>query len=129
VRDILVAADYRVVLQQFDFKNHNFMERMDSALASGAQVIAILSNDYLASEYCTAEWYHPLIGDPLNKLGRLIVLRVAECAPRGLLRGIAYCDLVGLRENPALLCGGSPASSSTRRTSALRPASRAASAT
>ncbi len=103
VRDILVAADYRVVLQQFDFKNHNFMERMDSALASGAKVIAILSNDYLASEYCTAEWYHPLIGDPLNKLGRLIVLRVAECAPRGLLRGIAYCDLVGLRENPALL--------------------------
>jgi tetratricopeptide (TPR) repeat protein len=103
VRDILFEAGYRVVLQQFDFKNHNFMERMDSALASGAKVIAILSNDYLASEYCTAEWYHPLIGDPLNKLGRLIVLRVAECAPRGLLRGIAYCDLVGLRENPALL--------------------------
>lgn len=80
VRDILVAAGYRVVLQQFDFKNHNFMERMDSALASGAKAIAILSEDYLASEYCSAEWYHPLVGDPLNKLGRLIVLRVAEAA-------------------------------------------------
>jgi hypothetical protein len=40
------------VLQQWDFANRNFMERMHAALASGARVIALLSNEYLASPHC-----------------------------------------------------------------------------
>ena len=93
----------RVELQDFDFKNRNFMERMDAALASGARIISILTPEYLASDYCAAEWMHVLGGDPLNTRGRLIVLRSAECEPAGLLRNIAYWDLVAVRDNDALL--------------------------
>ena len=59
------------------------MERMHAALESGARVIALLSNDYLASDHCAAEWLNAIARDPLNKQGRLIVLRVAECTPTG----------------------------------------------
>ena len=92
----------RVVLQQWDFANRNFMERMDAALASGGRVIAILTPQYLASDYCAAEWMHALDGDPLNRKGRLIVLRTAECDPKGLLRTIAYWDLVPVRDDGLL---------------------------
>ncbi len=97
---VLEQAGYRVVIQDRDFANKNFLDQMDAALGSGARVIALLTPDYLASDYCTAEWMHPLYGDPLNRLGRLIVLRVAECKPKGLLRGIASWNLYKLRNEP-----------------------------
>lgn len=103
VRDILVKAGKSVVLQDFDFKNRNFMQMMDASLASGARIIALLSQDYLNSDRCAAEWYHPLCDDPLNKRARLIVFRVSECAPQGLLKGIAYWDLTSLRQNHQML--------------------------
>jgi hypothetical protein len=64
VGQIIEAEGHRVVLQQWDFANRNFMERMDAALASGARVVAILTPQYLASDYCAAEWRHALEGDP-----------------------------------------------------------------
>ena len=76
---ILEDAGHTVVLQQWDFANRNFMERMHAALESGARVIALLSNEYLASDHCAAEWQNAIAHDPLNKQGRLIVVRVAEC--------------------------------------------------
>ena len=103
VGQIIEAEGHRVVLQQWDFANRNFMERMDAALASGARVVAILTPQYLASDYCAAEWMHALHGDPLNRKGRLIVLRAAECEPKGLLRTIAYWDLVPVRDHDDLL--------------------------
>ncbi len=103
IGQILEKAGHRVTLQQWDFANRNFMERMDAALASGARVIAILTPEYLATDYCAVEWMHALHGDPLNKMARLIVFRCAECAPRGLLRTIAYWDLVSVRDREDLL--------------------------
>jgi hypothetical protein len=100
---ILEDAGYQVVLQQWDFANRNFMERMHAALSSGARVIALLSNEYLASEHCEAEWANAIAADPLNNKARLIVLRVAECTPRGLLTALAYWDLVPIRDQPDLL--------------------------
>ncbi len=103
IGQILEKAGHRVYLQQWDFANRNFMERMDAALASGARVIAVLTPDYLDTDYCAAEWMHALHGDPLNKRARLIIFRCAECAPRGLLRTIAYWDLVPVRDCDELL--------------------------
>ena len=103
IGQILEKAGHRVYLQQWDFANRNFMERMDAALASGARVIAILTPEYLASDYCSAEWMHALHSDPLNKMARLIIFRCAACAPSGLLRTIAYWDLVPLRDRDDLL--------------------------
>jgi tetratricopeptide (TPR) repeat protein len=103
VGQLIEAEGHRVVLQQWDFANRNFMERMDAALASGARVVAILTPQYLTTDYCAAEWMHALDGDPLNRKGRLIVLRAAECEPKGLLRSIAYWDLAPIRDRDDLL--------------------------
>jgi len=92
-----------VVLQQWDFANRNFMERMHWALESGARVIALLSNNYLASDHCEAEWQNAIAHDPLNRNGRLIVLRVAESTPTGLLTALAYWDLVPVRSDRNLV--------------------------
>ncbi len=100
---ILEAEGNSVVLQQWDFANRNFMERMHRALGSGARVIALLSDDYLNSDHCEAEWLNAIAQDPLNKKGRLIVTRVGECVPTGLLTALAYWDLVPVRDDPALV--------------------------
>jgi len=102
---ILEESGYDVTLQQWDFANRNFMERMHAALARGSRVVALLSPEYLGSDHCQAEWQNALAGDPLNKTSRLILLRVVECQPVGLLSGLAYWDLVPIRDNPALLRG------------------------
>lgn len=100
---ILEDAGNRVELQQWDFANRNFMERMHTALESGARVIALLSSEYLASHHCAAEWLNTIANDPLNKRARLIVMRVSECVPTGLLTALAYWDLVRIRGDNALL--------------------------
>jgi hypothetical protein len=56
VAHVLEDAGHAVVLQQWDFANRNFMERMHAALDSGARVIALLSNEYLTSDHCNSEW-------------------------------------------------------------------------
>jgi len=94
---ILEDAGYRVLLQQWDFGNKNFMGEMHDALASGARVIALMSPPFLKSDHCLAEALNTVAHDPLNKRERLIVMRVAECAPAGLLAAIPYLDLLPLR--------------------------------
>lgn len=103
VGEILTEAGHGVVLQQWDFANRNFMERMHAALADGARVVALLSPEYLRSAHCQAEWQNAIANDPLNTESRLIVLRVAECEPVGLLSGLAYWDLVPVADNRTLL--------------------------
>jgi hypothetical protein len=83
-----------VIIQDWDFKNRAFMERMHVALCSGARTIALLSPDYLARDHCAAEWQHTIADDPLNRASRLIVLRIRPCIPVGLLKSLAYWDLV-----------------------------------
>ena len=113
----------RLTLEQWDFANRNFMERMHAAIESGARVVALLSPEYLQSEHCTAEWMNAIADDPLNKKGRLVVLRIAECAPVGLLRAIAYWDLVPILADRTLLADVvRSAVSEERRNAGERPA-------
>ena len=103
IGQILEAAGYSVILQDWDFANRNFMEAMHAALESGARVIALISPEYLKSEHCIAEALNAIGHDPLNKRGRLIVMRAGECTPGGLFTALAYWDLLPLRGNVALL--------------------------
>ncbi len=103
IGSVLEAAGHDVILQQWDFANRNFVERMHAALADGARVVALLSPEYLRSDHCQAEWQNAIADDPLNTRSRLILLRVMECEPAGLLSGLAYWDLVPIRENRELL--------------------------
>jgi tetratricopeptide (TPR) repeat protein len=100
---MLESAGYAVTLQQWDFANRSFVERMHAALAEGSRVVALLSPEYLRSEHCQAEWQNAIADDPLNNKSRLILMRVAECEPVGLLSGLAYWDLVPIREDRTLL--------------------------
>lgn len=100
---ILEADGYTVVLQQWDFANRHFVERMHAALAGGSRVVALLSPEYLGSAHCQAEWQNVIADDPRNTKSRLILLRVAECEPGGLLSGLAYWDLVPVRDDRTLL--------------------------
>jgi len=100
---VLEAAGYSVILQQWDFGNRSFMSAMHAALESGARVIALLSPDYLKSDHCKAEWQSVIASDPTNSQGRLIVIRVVDCRPTGLLAPIAYVDLVQVRDDPVRL--------------------------
>ena len=108
IAHILEAAGRRVIIQDWDFKNRAFMERMHTALSSGARAIALLSPDYLTRDHCTAEWQNTIADDPLNKKGRLIVLRIKPCVPLGLLKSLTNWDLV-----PVL--AGLPATEGTLR--------------
>ena len=99
IGSILEGAGYRVVLQQWDFANRNFMECMHAALDSGARVIALISPGYFKSDHCMAEALNTIGHDPLNRNGRLIVMRIAECVPGGLFTALAYWDLVPLRDH------------------------------
>jgi TIR domain len=96
IGSILEDSGHSTVLQDWDFHDKNFLERMHDALKRASRVILLLSPEYLASPYCTAEWTNAMAGDPLNKHGRIIFLRVAECSPDGMLRGMSYLDLVSL---------------------------------
>jgi len=100
---ILENAGYRVVLQQWDFVDRNFMERMHATLTTASRLIALLSNEYLNSDHCTSEWLNFIARDPLNKQGRLIVMRVTACVPTGLLSALAYWDLVHIESDATLL--------------------------
>ncbi len=79
------------------------VEGTHSALAEGARVVALLSPDYLRSDRCQSEWQNAIADDPLNTKGRLVLLRVVECEPPGLLSGLAYWDLVPVIDNRPLL--------------------------
>jgi tetratricopeptide (TPR) repeat protein len=100
IAHILEDAGRRVVIQDWDFKNRAFMERMHAALTSGARTIALLSPDYLQRDHCAVEWQNAIADDPLNRRSRLIVLRIRPCDPPGLLKSLAFWDLVPLLGAP-----------------------------
>ncbi len=100
IAHILEGAGRPVILQDWDFKNRNFMERMHAALTSGARTIALLSPDYLIRDHCAAEWQNTIADDPLNRHSKLIVLRIRPCDPVGLLKSLAFWNLVPLLSAP-----------------------------
>jgi tetratricopeptide (TPR) repeat protein len=91
---IIREAGCTTWLQDEDFGHASFMARMEQGFESGARVIALLSAAYQGSGDCRKEYNVALTGDSLNLKQRLIVLRIEDCAPTGMLRDLAYTDLV-----------------------------------
>lgn len=77
------------------------VEVLNEALESSKRTIAVLSPAYLASKQVQTAWGNAWLDDPAGLERTLIPVRVAPCEPGGLLRGIRYIDLVGLREDAA----------------------------
>ncbi len=98
----LEAAGYRTVVQDWDFgAGNNFVLEMQNGATEAERTIAVLSPDFLKSEYTAPEWAAAFAQDPTGAKRRLIPVRVRECKPTGLLAPIAYIDLVGLDEPAA----------------------------
>ena len=91
---LIRAQGKTTLLQDEDFGHESFMAQMHDALTGGARVIAILTLDYLNSEYCIKEVNGALKGDPNNRERRLVPFRLRPCAPSGMLADIPYCDLL-----------------------------------
>ena len=87
---LIRAQGKSTFLQDEDFGPESFLAQMGDALKGGARVIAILTPDYLASEYCIKESNGALAGDPNNRLRRLAArpsLRANSVAKPERLRG------------------------------------------
>ncbi len=92
----LQEAGYACIYQAKDFApSQSFMQRMRQALSEARHVVAILSDDYLSSEFAGAELDAALAADPRGLRAKLIPVRIAECTPDDLLRTRIYIDLVG----------------------------------
>jgi hypothetical protein len=102
IRAWLEDVNYSVVMQNGDFvAGSNFVLEMDAATKTAKRLIAILSPDYLTSEFTAPEWAAMFALDPAGKERRLIPVRVRECDLTGLLKQLVYIDLVGLSPDVA----------------------------
>lgn len=98
----LEEADYTTVLQAWDFgTGSNFVLEMQKAAAEASRTIAVLSPDYLTSNFTAPEWAAAFAQDPTGSGRKLIPIRVRKCEPAGLLGPIVYQNLVGLDERAA----------------------------
>jgi tetratricopeptide (TPR) repeat protein len=97
VGQVLKANGKSCILQDEHFGHQDFMGAMDRALKSGARVMALYSQAYLNSDNCLKEATTAIHGDSFNKEQRLIGLRIEACAPDGMLRNLAFTDLLAER--------------------------------
>jgi hypothetical protein len=98
----LDAAGFTTLIQVWDFKSGGvFTIDMHRALEQCSRIIAVLSPDYLASDFCKTEWLAAFEEDPTGTAQRLIPVRIADFKPTGLLAGRTYIDLVDKSETEA----------------------------
>ncbi len=101
VAGILRDAGHDVHLQNLTFNpDAPFASEIHAALKSGARTLALLSSDYLRKPWCELEWQATIAPDPLNRAQRLVLLKVTDCAPPGILRCYPYLNLIGLLREP-----------------------------
>ncbi len=99
---MLEDAGYTTCIQAWDFApGTDWVHEMRTALRDCQRVIAVLSPEYLNSEFASSEWAEAFRKDPLGKARALIPVRIAECDPGPLLNTRVYCDLVGLGQDAA----------------------------
>src|SRR5882724_13358085 len=86
--------------QDYDIATgENFVGKIHDALERCEHFIALLTSDYDSAPYTRMEWtsFIPVHVESGEKR-RLIVIRLENCQPLGLLRGIVYADLVGVTD-------------------------------
>ncbi|MBD5511778.1 MAG: toll/interleukin-1 receptor domain-containing protein [Lachnospiraceae bacterium] len=98
----LEENDYTTYIQAWDFRpGNNFILQMQDAIKKCKRTIIVLSQNYLNSEYCQAEWAASYNYDPTGKDRKLIPVRVDNVSLDGLLSSIIYIDLYGCDEEVA----------------------------
>lgn len=95
--EILEAAGYSVFIQDNDIDaGTNIIGAIHDGIERGRNFIALLTEDYASSPYTKIEWtsfFH--LSERSKGARRLIVLRVEDVEPPGLLAPMVYDDLFG----------------------------------
>ncbi|MHB8068046.1 MAG: FxSxx-COOH system tetratricopeptide repeat protein [Desulfobaccales bacterium] len=95
----LEAAGYTTIIQAWDFRpGGNFVLEMHQAAQKARRTLAVLSPDYLTSQFTQPEWAAAFAQDPTGAKGILVPVRVRELDLEGLLGQIIYLNLIGLDE-------------------------------
>jgi hypothetical protein len=99
---LLEEDHHRVLIQAWDFVGgSNWVQRMRDGVSGAERTIAVLSPDYLESEFGTAEWTAAWSTDPLSAKKKLLTVRVKECERPDFLSQIVSIDLYGITESEA----------------------------
>ena len=92
----LEEAGYSVIVQAWDFgPGTDWAHKMQDAATSGARVVAVLSDAYLASKFGQAEWLRAWAEDPTGEEQLVVPVRISEVEPPGHLNTRVFVDLVG----------------------------------
>jgi hypothetical protein len=98
----LKKQGFTSIVQAYDFHpGGNFIQQMRKAINTSRQTVAVLSPEYLRSNYATAELNAAIADDPLGEKGKLVPVRVRECRPKDLMRDRVYIDLVNKSQQAA----------------------------
>jgi tetratricopeptide (TPR) repeat protein len=98
----LEDAGHSVVIQAWDFRpGSDFVATMREVTARSERTLAVLSAEYLRSDFGLSEWAAAYAADPSGREGKLLPVRVAEFPAEGLDRTRVWIDLVGLDEEEA----------------------------
>jgi hypothetical protein len=98
----LELSGYRTLLQAWDFvPGTNFIDFMDRGVSQALAVIAVLSRNYMKSNWARMEWQAALRSSPERPADRLITVRVEDFEITGLLAAITFLDLVAV-DDPAV---------------------------
>lgn len=93
----LEDAGYSTIVQAWDIRpGNNFVVAMQDAAAQADRTIAVLSPNYLGSEFVKPEWAAAFADDPAGVKARLVPVLVERCELPGMLAQINYVDVVGL---------------------------------
>jgi hypothetical protein len=99
---VLEEDGYKVLIQAWDFvAGSNWVQGMRAGVSRAARTIALLSPDYIASEYGAAEWEAAWASDPLGAERKLLTVRVKDCDRPDLLGAVVSTDLFGISETEA----------------------------
>lgn len=102
VAEVLETNNYDVTIQAWDFKpGDNFVSKINEALVECKKLIVILSENYLKSKWCEAEWTTKLVEQIRLNERRIIPIRIEPVDLKGLLSPIVYIDIVDKNENEA----------------------------
>ncbi len=102
VAELLEKNNYTVTIQEWDFKpGDNFVSKINEALIECRKMIVILSENYLKSSWCEAEWTSKLVEQMSIKEQIIIPIRIEPVKLSGLLSAIVYIDIVDKEEKQA----------------------------
>ena len=95
IASILEKDKYSVVIQKWDFRpGDNLVNRIHESLQECNKLIIILSENYLNSRWCEAEWTSKLSEQIETSERKVIPIRIEPVVPKGLLKNIIYIDIV-----------------------------------